>query len=462
METENAQGFIERRVIDLIALDEDIPDTGGPKFQCNKLTWPVPVINSKIRQLMDVNFPYIKIKGSKFSEDRYIPLPPTDLYTGRELEDTYNESYYWSHYIWDVGDEDWSNMRVSFIYEYNTDPQIHTDYDLEWPNNFYIRPNNYPSLFSNSQKGTNMLSLLCMHIWHFTYDIVFPVKVAIVDEETIDNDEYLFNFAFKGSIDHNEPNRDVFSISSYETENLVQDEEFCNSNFTLQNNIVITAIENTTTGHEINNVNLTLVCGRFTCPLGQTEAHYDGAGGLRYWEGITPYCTLGVLKAQKQGYADAERFIQTDDERMYTIYMTPVKDFRNFTVMKHQYMGEMLPAAPAQQLAEDESALIILKHNDFEKTLTYSKNKSIAEGQDILTILAEDDYEYSVEIYLMNNNAVIGGFKGTWETDKYDIKAAEEVIFHVLYKEFADETEKALFFAGLQSYSDKVKDPELK
>ncbi|MFH1641926.1 MAG: hypothetical protein ABIC04_03420 [Nanoarchaeota archaeon] len=438
MESENAGGFMEKKVIDLIAMDDDIPDTGGPKFQCNKLQWQVEPIKNKLKMLMTENFPYIKIRGSNFTPDRYVPLP--DIAPWASLPETYNASYYWHHYIWEVGDEDYSNMKVGFTYD---------NYELEWLNDFYIRPNNYPIIESNSQRGNQMLSFFCMHIWHFTYDVKFPVKVTIVDQDTRKNDEFSFIFAFQGSIDHNEPRRDTFAITDYQTSNIIRDDEFCSSE--LDNTMRFYAIENTTTGYELKGVNLSFVCGRYECPLGLTTPDYS-MYGTPYWQGVMPRCTLGILRAKKEGYADSQRFISSETEGAFYIYMRPVKEI-NYSVVKHEYMGSGIPNAPAQKLKDDESAIVIIKKPGFEETATYRTDQKIE-------LLDRDDYDYDVEVYIMTNESMIGGYKGKWHASEIEMENAKEVVFHAVYKPFSDDTEMMMFFAGLPSYSNR--EPEFR
>ncbi|HLC96921.1 MAG TPA: hypothetical protein VJH97_06385 [Candidatus Nanoarchaeia archaeon] len=449
IDVENAQGFVERRIVDLMTLDESIPDTGGPKFQCGKLEWSIPEINSKIRQLMSVNFPFIKIKGTQYDVDRYVPLPPDNIKNGQPLASTFNSSYYWNHYIWDVGDEDWSNMRVSFTYDYG--------WPLLWEKDFYIRPNKYPLLQSNAQKSQNLLSFFCMHLWHFTYDIKFPVLVTIVDQETPQHDEYSFVYAFKGSIDHNQARRQSFDITQFNSDALVQDDAFCND---LYNEVTFVALENTSKGWEINDVNLSLVCGQYVCNLGTTVSDFN-AGGTPYWRGMTPYCTLGILKGFRDGFSDAQTFVQTDrDGRTYYLYMDPVKEFANFTVVKHKFQDNT--AIGTEALGPGESAIIILKahEKDFEHSTWYPLNETTAVAQTV-KLLSNDDYTYDLEIYLMKDEDILGGFRGSWTVAEGDVDKASQIRFHVLYLPSSNEIEQSLFFSGLSTYSKEVKDPEL-
>jgi len=458
MDVENAQGFVERKVIDLITMDEEIPDTGGPEFKCGKLSWRIPDILGRIKTLMMVNFDFIKIKGTNFPADRYVPLPDDGAWDG--LADTYNSSYYWNHYIFDVGDEDWSDMRVSFSYDYN--------WELPWQQDFYIRPNDYPLLYSNSQQGQGMLNHFCMHIWHFTYDLKFPVKVTIMDEKISKNNDYTFIFAFQGSIDHNEPKRESFTSIDYEVENFVTDEEFCEDNFS---HVLIFASENTSAGWEIKDVNLTYECGRFRCPLGLTKPYYDEEAGTPFWEGEVPYCTMALLKAKKEGYSDTQKFIQTNqEEAIHKIFMDPIKEFKNFTVLKHQliaqydgtqYLGQRVSPI-GQELTNGESAMIVLsaKEKNFEKTILFSGNETIAEGVEGFSLLAGDDYTYDIDITIMNDDGIIGGYSGEMEVSKGDVRYSNAVKLHAVYRYFSDDLEAALFYSGLSDYSNYVMEPE--
>ena len=73
----------------------------------------------------------------------------------------------------------------------------------------------------------SLLDFFCMHIWHFTYDVIFPVKVTIVDDQTDKNERYSFNFAFKAQINHNEPDRTNFAVATFDTRDTYLEEEYC-------------------------------------------------------------------------------------------------------------------------------------------------------------------------------------------------------------------------------------------
>ena len=209
MTAENTDAFLEEKTIDLIALDdEDRLPYGGIEFKCGKKVWKVSEVVARLKKLLRVNLPYIRIVGLKEKEDTYVPIP-----AAFNVADTYNNSYYQYHYIWDINIPSVEDMHIGITY------------DEKWPMDIYIRPNeNMVYLESNSEKGFNLLSFFCMNIWHFTYDIMYPVLVTVADKETDTHNAYNFNFAFKVSINHNQPYRYGFAnVLSEQTERMTSE-----------------------------------------------------------------------------------------------------------------------------------------------------------------------------------------------------------------------------------------------
>ena len=439
MERENKDYFIEKRAIDLMTLDDKNIPTTGIEIKCGKKQWLVKNVENKLKRLLEINLPFIKIKSSKFSEDSIIPyLPDPNPF---EEKSTYNASYYNYHYIWDLGDIPYSNMHVSF------------SYDPKWDMDFYVRPRKGQRLESNSQKGTEILSLFCMNIWHFTYDVIFPVKATIVDDKTSKNERYAFTFAFKASIDHNTPARTNFATTSFETRNVYTEEEYCQD---LDKNITIHAVEDSSEGIDIRDVNITFTCGRFTCNIGKTESDWN-SGGLPLLRTRFPSCVNGILRGSKEGYNDAEKFIQTEREESYNLIMQPVKTFTDYTVVKYTIIGQGISGP--QKLKDDEKAMITVKNKakKFESYAAYPLDETPP-----LKLLSKDDYTYELEIFVMDNETIIGGYKKNWSVGYVPLRLAKNITFNVISKEFTNEEDQYLFFAQLEENSKKVEPPELR
>jgi len=429
MDRENKDTFLERKTIDLYSIDKDIPTT-DVEATCSTKTWLLSNIKDELRTLLRVNIPYIKIKGTNYNPNIYVPNPSG--------ESTFAGSYYQQHYVWEI-DKDASmyrNMKVAFAYE-------------NWPMQIYARPSENGILRSNAQKGTESLSFLCLHIWHFTYDLNYPVLATISDPETEANKAYQFTFPFKVNIDHNQPSRINTGTTLFETTPDLSSEDYCS---TVQNEITVFTVNNAT-GDDMRDVNLTFVCGRFYCDMGQSNWLSLGAAA-----GVTkrfPYCVNGIIKGTKDGFAESKSFMQTDvDGRSYILSLNPVKAL-NYKVVKHLLSN---PSA-AEELSSNEKASIQIKGKDvgYESFAVYPKEVDAP-----LNVADGKDATYEVTIYLTDGENIIGGYVGDWKVSKDALKGADEVVFHAIEQGPASDDDKFLFVSGLSSYSKNVPAPELK
>jgi len=429
MERENKDYFIERKAIDLMSMDVDIPTT-DVEAGCSPKTWQLSSIKEKLKNLLRINLPYIRVKGTDYNPNLYVPNP-----AGRNI---YSDTYFQHHYIWEIDRDSrkYSNMKVSFAYE-------------DWPMNIYARPSENGILRSNAQKGTDKLTFFCLQIWHFTYDINFPVVVSIFDQETESNKPYQFNFAFKASIDHNQPNRVRTGTTLFDIPPDLSQDDYCSN---VQNEVTIFTVDNST-GDDIKGVNLTFVCGRYYCGMGQSDWLSLGAAA-----GITrlfPYCVYGIVKGSREGFGDAASFIQTDvDGRSYVLALNPVKEFNNYIVVKHPLSNPSVSSS----LAPNEKASISIKGKDFgfESFAAYPQ-----ESQFPLKI-ADRDASYDVEVYVTDEESIVAGYIGELKASKSALSNANEIVFHVIEHGYSSEDEMLLFVSGLSSYSKNVPAPELK
>jgi len=434
IDEENRGAFLEKKTIDLLSLDREIPTT-DIAVKCGKMKWFVGDLEKRMKKLLRINLPFVRLRGSDFELNSFVP---TSLGA-----DTFNNSYYKYHYIWDVTDDNLKGISAS------------VQYDDKWPMTFYVRPNNGNYIQSNSQRGQDILRFFCMHIWHFTYDIVYPVKITLVDAATDDWEELRFMFAFKVSVDHNQPRRDSYSTATFETKERLTSEEFC---LDTKHELSISTWNNVTVD-PVKHVNITFICGRFQCDMGETEFVSDGAAAAL--QKRFPYCTLGLIKAKKEGYTDAAMFVQTDKPKNYEMYMMPLKLIDNFDVIMHPYNIDSGVVGPGKQLNAEDKASIMLdeKNGRIQSFALYPGDEDFP-----LKLLADEDYEYNLQIFLVNGENMVGGYLGNWDVSWSDLSDAQSIIFHVVapYPEPSDETERYLFIAGLEEYSKKLPKPEIK
>ena len=431
MERENDDYFLEKKTIDLYSMDKDIPTT-DIEAKCKTRTWQLSTIKEKLKNLLRVNIPYIRIKGSNYNQNIYVPSP--------DGENVYSQTYYQWHYVWEIdrdANEKYKNMKVGFTYD-------------NYPIRINARPSQNGILKSDSQKGSQMLSFLCLHIWHFTYDVDYPVLVNVLDQETKNNRQYQFNFAFKVSVDHNQPNRLSTGTALFDNEDVLSSDDYCNE---VQNEITIFTVNNAT-GESIPDMNMTFTCGRYSCEIGKSEWISFGAAA-----GITkrfPFCINGIIEGKKEGFADAKDFIQTDvDGRPYVIVSNPIKEFKNYKVVKHLLANPL----QAQELSLNEKASIVIKilNSSSETFVVHPKD-----GDSSIKLFDGVDLTYDVNIYLTDGEDIIGGYVGELKITKDDLKNANEIVFHVIEQGSATEDERSLFLSGLSSYSKNVPAPEIR
>lgn len=448
---ENRDYFIEKKAIDLISLDDDEVPTTGIAVQCGKKQWETGKVEKKIKQLLEKNLDYIKLKGSKYySTSKITPyqLKDTNPYS---KSDTFNESYYNYHYIWDVTDQKLDNMHISFFY------------DQKWPIKFAVRPSSGKVMRSNPQMAGKMLSAFCLHIWHFTYDVVFPVKVSIYDEKTERSEPYTFTFAFNAQINHNEPDRSTFASEDYDTTSTIQEEEYCAD---VRNRVTIYAVDKVSRD-EMREANLTFTCGRFICSMGMTDNDWkNDAQGTPQFTASFPYCMNGIIRANKPGYEEGMAFIQTgrlagtepEDNigGSFTVELRPVKEM-NYTVVKHKIMDQAISGP--KDLDSDEKAVIMLKNDKeaFNSESTYFANTTIP-----IKILDGAAYDYDLEIYVIDNESISAGYKNKWSVTQNDLVLGKNITFHILYQDFKDEEDRLGFLASIAENSKKLPPPEIK
>ena len=395
--------FIETKTIDLIALDPTIPYTGS-EFRCMPFTWEIKEIESKLRRLLNINLPRIVVDKTE-----YEPIPGENEYER-------------NHYVWPITEEKYPGTHVSF------------SYDESWPFELYIRPNKGKYLRSNINRGQQILSFLCMQIWHFTYDVRYPVLVTLKDDATRTHEDYTFNFGFDVSINHNMPDKSNFASSTFSFDTTASEDDYCSG--AKANILTVHTFENVSTKEagdlitEIDDVDISFTCVNMRCPVGESEWQFRGA--VSYVSKEVPYCVNGVLRGEKEGYEEVEMFVTTDKEKSVDLYLRPTVEIP-ISIIKHY---EMSPSVE-EEFEEEDSAYITLEADDFGSEGAFSYNST-----GTLKLLANWNYEYNLTIYLMDESTIRGGYQIIWTPDWNKLRSAKEIIFHVLERPYSEDPEK--------------------
>jgi hypothetical protein len=399
LDQELLTSFLETRTIDLIAMDPKIPYTGA-EFSCQPKTWQMQDVQDKLKRLLAINLPRLAVEKTK-----YAPIPKQYPYEQH-------------HNIWEVTDIKYPDTHVTF------------SYDEAWPFELFIRPSQGKTLRSNANRGQEMLSFMCMQIWHFTYDVRYPVLVTLKDDAAGTHEDYTFNFGFDVSINHNMPDKSNFAPMKFSFETAAKESDYCAQAQT--NMLTVHTFENVSTEEigdlttEIDGVNITYTCMRMRCPVGQSEWQFRGA--VSYISAEVPSCPNGVLRGEKPGYEPVEKFASVTTETSMDLYLTPVIEIPIRVVKHYQYSPEQ-----ELELTEEDSAFITVRTGSFDSDAAYSVNAAAA-----LKLLAKWDYAYNLTVLLADDATIRGGYKAVWPVEWEKLKQAKEIVFHVFERPYID------------------------
>ncbi len=402
MNAENNDMFFERKTIDLMALDPEIPFT-DMEFSCSNLEWSKTEVKNSVQELLYYNLPKIRIDRTD-----YIPfLHPDPVYREFQKIDIENDEipdnipediYEYNQFFWKPLTEGFNDMKVGVRYM------------KDWGMHFEASPSDGDLMSSNMVEGSSeYLSMLCINIYHFTYDIIYPVEIAIRDEKSFNGGGYVFRYAFPVLIKQNSPDRSDFKVSSIDA---YTDAGFCSE--ITEDEYVIQA-RNSRTQEEIDNVSIVFECVKYKCSLGFTESD---ANSYRLKTAIPSSCTNGIVKASKEGYLTDEKYVTS---RNVLLEMDPLKNF-DFKVMKVDKSGQKT------ELANDETAAIYIKsaEKDYNVFAVYPKQEDMEYIE-----LIDNKANYQLEIFLMNGDDLTGGYNAEWNVSYSDINGKRKILFYV-------------------------------
>lgn len=417
------QEKLERLTIDLISLDPEVP-ISGVEVSCAQKTWQVAQVEEKLKTLLRTNIPSLRIQKTS-----YTPVPE-------------DQPYILNHYVWDATDLTYTDIKASF------------GFDETKPFFLIITPNNGQQLKSGLLQGQEMASFVCLQMWKFNYDVQYPVVVTVEDPEN----NFNLNYAFEVMVRDNQPDRQAQGQPTQFFNQIgASTEAYCGNRYG-EYNIKVNTYDNVSdptygeTYIAIDDVNITFTCLKYTCPMGLTE--YQQQGAIASLETNFPYCANGILRGIKENYKTAQEFVTTSPNAEFNLYLTPLKTIYDYTVVKHP----LEQINTYQPLDSDETAFINIQYTK-NQTRVHSTSGTypLNVDQPPMELLAEADFPYQLEVYLMENSEIIGGYQGEWRPAWSELKDSNQIEFHVVSKPSGmSETE---FVLNLQNYSNQIPQP---
>lgn len=409
-DSESSGMFLENTTMDLMAIDPDVPLT-DLMFKCGRMIWQKTDVADEIKTVMSLNLPRVRIDNTN-----YIKFRTSD-------EERLFEEYERNHFLWGVTDKDYSDLRAGL------------SYDPSWSFNMGVRPSEFKTMKSNSAQGAWLLSFMCLNIYHFTYDIDYPVLVKIKDEQAFNNDGFVFQFALPVTIRNNEGQKQEYGSSNFRTFSINQ--EFCDEK---GSRIQTIRAYDERDGTDIEGVNISFRCVSNICTLGKTELN-DQYYQLK--TNIPTLCHGGRIIAEAPGYLDAE--VPYENADTTTITMKPLKTL-GFNV---RLIDNDNPKIDVPITKDMKIAIAIENANaSHQFYVAYPYDGDIT---DIEVLNQESNYKITAVAF--DEGTIIGMYSHNWTYGYYDLLDARNITFVVpVSKKPATKAEEALLLQKTMDY----------
>ena len=431
LEEENKQEWLEKLTIDLMSSDKKIP-LGGMEVGCTRKKWNIENIQKRLKKKLFYLMPLVRIKNTPqlkplAKESVYEDLKEYGKEAWQDLVDNKIQSVKMPDYI--PADAYEINKMTFDTNIPKTDLKAAITYDGKTLM-LNAKPRDGRWLKSKVVRGAKQLiPFFCMNQWHFTYDIIYPVKVVIKDEKAFDGEGYAFEFAFPVIISDNAPERVNFGVRQFEP--MFIGEGFCDQLGEKEAEIRVWGFEpGVPRAIDLEDVNITIQCMNVECDIGKTEAQDDGRILLK--TRLPSGCGNPRVIAKKEGYLEASKFLT--GKELDIVMKKLVKLKPEFVIRPYQsVMKEWQTDQNRFTLEENEQIAFSLKTKDgkFEQDLMFTKNDTTDTNKTIQLIL--DDKNYELEMYLLKNGELIGGYADkSWNMTYAELIGKERIQFNII------------------------------
>ena len=411
---ENTEMFLEKTTIDFMAMHPDIPFT-DLIFSCRPLVWKVSEVKQNLQDLLYYNFPRIRFDNTNYqpfsaSSSVYEKLRDytiEDLYKGNYPDIAKpDDAYDYFHLFYKTTNKKYPFLIAKVIY------------NPDWGMTLRSRPSSGGLMKSNAMKGAaSYLRFLCLNLYHFTYDVQYPVMFVLKQPDAFAGEGYTFKFTTPVIIDHNQGNRvaNTFSFFTGVYDNV---QDYCNDRELSKVYIKAKGIKHNTLNQPLKNVNVSYDCFRYKCYLGKT----DTRGMLE--TSLPKTCSFGFIEASVDGYLKTIK--QYDGKDIFNIELPKLQEF-NVTVVKNK---DGNPTAE-MSLINNEMVLISLVSNEYDYSIFTVYNKSSS----MLMPLIYENTNYTLDLILFDpdNNDILGGYRGVFVTTYDEMYNKTQLKFHVKY-----------------------------
>lgn len=417
--------FLENFTIDIIAaMPSEMIPLSDLEFRCGERRWRVSELRRLLQQVLYYNVPRIRIKGTDF-----IPFDaPIDVYEDiAKLEK--NDDGEIKDLPEDLPGDVYEYFHMYMPLDYEGPPGIKAKvlYQPAWGLAMGVSPSSGDIVSSKMARGSSgFMSFLCVNIYHFTYNILYPVEIRLKDEEAFNRQGFTFSFALPVTIKENEGVRGEFGPSEFESP--PSDIGFCQELGADVFDIRVSGLdEDNFPSLELDEINISYECFRQRCDLGKTT--FDGIR-YRLMTNLPAGCGNPFIIAKKTGYLEGKRQLTSDQ---VTVPITKLKKMK-YKVQKNIYSSLPPPVwEPPVEFNEEfnESAAIFirLRETRFDQLLSYP----VPPGFNDTIELPIEGGTFDVDISFTRLDDYIGGYIGDNVTISFeDIRDKDTIIFNVM------------------------------
>jgi hypothetical protein len=159
---------------------------------------------------------------------------------------------------------------------------------------------------------------------------------------------------------------------------------------------------------------------------------------------------------------------------MFELNLVPTKNIEEskIKIIEH-ILDDDNKIISQKELSQDQMALITIKFdkNDSKKLLNQifheSKLAIVPSSQDDikgsnnLTFLAKADFTYDIEINIIEDEKIIGGYKTNWTADWASLENANQITFNTVVRENPSDDEMFDLIVNLDDLSKIVTEPQI-
>ncbi len=412
MAKQHEKYLFENITLDIMAANSgEFPFT-GMEMQCDSLGWTVPQIKKRLQEVMVANLPRVRVKNTDYPpfereeafyeqyakytflemmEKLYEDYPdgyfPDDSEFALDITNEVSDSYEYFKLFLDV-DSEAPNMRTSFMHF------------PEWDMEMVIHPTDGERLIPRESPGGGVLSFMCIQVYHYTYNIRYPIMVRIWDPYAFMGRGFTFQFAFPVLIMQNQGVHDVFRVANFDSFRTVYD--FCDPNESYGDIVYKIKAkgvdEDGYTGQALNGVNISYQCLNRRCDgIGMTE--FKGTLETNLPEG----CTGARVYGEKEGYLEGMAVVTGEDVE---IQMEKLRKFE-VEIQRVPYFALTGTFGSAEELADDEVATFYIELIDYGYTQSFSTDEMIPSEP---LYLREEGGRYRIDAIISRGEDITGAY----------------------------------------------------